>query len=73
MTTINNATPLSQMLNNAFEKFDKDRDGKLNSDEFKTFNEILKPGIATDDQESQPSTMANAWTTTATDWSVRMR
>ena len=50
MTTINNASPLSQMLNNAFEKFDKDRDGKLNSDEFKTFNEILKPGIATDEK-----------------------
>jgi hypothetical protein len=50
VTTINNATPLSQMLNNAFEKFDKDRDGKLNADEFKTFNEILKPGIATDEQ-----------------------
>ena len=50
MTTINNASPLSQMLNNAFGKFDKDGDGKLNSDEFKTFNEILKPGIATDEQ-----------------------
>lgn len=38
------------MLNNAFGKFDKDGDGKLNSDEFKTLNEILKPGIATDEQ-----------------------
>ncbi|SOC90315.1 EF-hand domain pair [Rhizobium sp. AN5] len=50
MTTINNASPLSQMLNNEFAKFDKDGDGKLNSDEFKTFNEILKPGIALDEQ-----------------------
>ncbi len=50
MTTINNARPLSQMLNNEFAKFDKDGDGKLNSDEFKTFNEILKPGIALDEQ-----------------------
>ncbi len=49
MTTINNASPLSQMLNKAFEKLDRDGDGKLNSEEFKTFNEILKPGIATDD------------------------
>ncbi|CAN7531090.1 hypothetical protein LJR098_004983 [Rhizobium sp. LjRoot98] len=42
--------PLSQMLNNAFGKFERDGDGKLNSDEFKTFNEILKPGIDTDEQ-----------------------
>jgi len=34
------------MLNNAFTRFDRDRDGTLNSDEFKAFNEILKPGIA---------------------------
>jgi hypothetical protein len=32
------------------ESADKDGDRKLNSDEFKTFNEILKPGIATDEQ-----------------------
>ncbi|CAN7734043.1 EF-hand domain-containing protein [Neorhizobium sp. LjRoot104] len=38
------------MLNKAFEKFDRDGDGKLNSDEFKTFNEILRPGIAIDGQ-----------------------
>ena len=50
MTSINNTTPLSQMLNNAFAKFDRDGDGKLDSDEFRTFNEILKPGIATDEQ-----------------------
>ncbi|MDS7598376.1 hypothetical protein [Agrobacterium tumefaciens] len=50
MTTTNNASPLSQMLNNAFEKFDRDGGGKLTSDEFKTFNEILKPDIATDEQ-----------------------
>lgn len=42
--------PLSQMLNNAFGKFERDGDGKLNSDEFTTFNEILKPGIDTDEQ-----------------------
>ncbi len=49
MTSIGNSTPLSQMLNNAFAKFDRDGDGKLNSDEFKKFNEILKPSIAVDD------------------------
>jgi len=49
MTTIDkNGTPLSQMLNKAFTAFDRDRDGKLNTDEFKNFNEILKPGIAVD-------------------------
>ncbi|WP_426239489.1 EF-hand domain-containing protein [Pararhizobium sp. DWP1-1-3] len=36
-------------MNNAFAKFDKDGDGKLNADEFKKFNEILKPGMALDD------------------------
>ncbi|MCW0001006.1 hypothetical protein OE766_22490 [Pararhizobium sp. YC-54] len=36
LTSINNANPLSQMLNNAFAKFDKDGDGK--------------PGIANDEQ-----------------------
>ena len=71
MTTINNASPLSQMLNNAFGKFDKDGDGKLNSDEFKTFNEIpVSPPMS---RESQPSTTANVWTTTVTDWSARMK
>jgi hypothetical protein len=50
VTSINNASPLSQMLNNAFAKFDKDGDGKLNSNEFKKFNEILKPGTATEEQ-----------------------
>jgi Ca2+-binding EF-hand superfamily protein len=49
MTTIGNSNPLSGMLNNAFAKFDKDGDGKLNGEEFKKFNEILKPGIAVDE------------------------
>jgi hypothetical protein len=37
------------MLNNAFSKFDRNGDGKLNAEEFRSFNEILKPGIAVDD------------------------
>jgi hypothetical protein len=49
MTSIDNSNPLGKMLNNAFAKFDKDGDGKLNADEFKKFNEILKPSIAVDD------------------------
>jgi Ca2+-binding EF-hand superfamily protein len=36
------------MLNNAFSKFDRNGDGKLNAEEFRNFNEILKPGIALD-------------------------
>jgi Ca2+-binding EF-hand superfamily protein len=36
------------MLNNAFSKFDRNGDGKLNAEEFKNFNETLKPGIALD-------------------------
>jgi Ca2+-binding EF-hand superfamily protein len=36
------------MLNNAFSKFDRDGDAKLNPEEFRSFNEILKPGIAVD-------------------------
>jgi Ca2+-binding EF-hand superfamily protein len=36
------------MLNNAFSKFDRNGDGKLNAEEFRNFNEILKPGVALD-------------------------
>nr|WP_210300787.1 EF-hand domain-containing protein [Rhizobium rhizoryzae] len=42
------------MLNKAFEKLDRDGDGKLNGDEFKTFNELLKPGIAVN-KEGKPT------------------
>jgi Ca2+-binding EF-hand superfamily protein len=48
-TTAATSTPLSQMLNNAFSKFDRDGDDKLNSQEFANFNEVLKPGIAVDE------------------------
>jgi Ca2+-binding EF-hand superfamily protein len=46
MTAVNGSNPLATMLNNAFTRFDRDRDGKLNHEEFNAFNEILKPGIA---------------------------
>ena len=48
MTSIGSSNPLAGMLNNAFSKFDRNGDGKLNAEEFKNFNEILKPGIAVD-------------------------
>ncbi|MGR9234838.1 EF-hand domain-containing protein [Rhizobium leguminosarum] len=46
-TTITN--PLTRMLDGAFTKFDQNKDGKLDTAEFKTFNELLKPGIAVDE------------------------
>jgi Ca2+-binding EF-hand superfamily protein len=48
--TVNNVSTntLTNMLDRAFIKFDQNSDGKLNSEEFASFNEILKPGTATD-------------------------
>lgn len=57
MTTT--ATQLSQMLNNAFTKFDRDGDDKLNSTEFANFNEVLKPGLKLDDK-GNPTVDMNA-------------
>jgi hypothetical protein len=48
MTVVGTSNPLAAMLNNAFSKFDKDSNGNLDSQEFTSFNEILKPGIAYD-------------------------
>lgn len=48
MTSVGSSNPLAGMLNNAFSKFDRNGDGKLNGEEFRNFNEILKPGIALD-------------------------
>ena len=48
MTAVGSSNPLAGMLNNAFSKFDRNGDGKLNAEEFRSFNEILKPGIAVD-------------------------
>jgi hypothetical protein len=48
MTAIATPNPLTAMLNNAFSKFDKDSNGNLDAQEFTSFNEILKPGIAYD-------------------------
>ncbi|TBY80645.1 hypothetical protein [Rhizobium leguminosarum] len=57
--TTSTATQLSQMLNNAFTKFDRDGDDKLNSGEFANFNEVLKPGLKLDDK-GNPTVDMNA-------------
>ncbi|MFP3547250.1 hypothetical protein SB748_27945 [Rhizobium sp. SIMBA_035] len=59
MTSATISTQLSQMLDNAFTKFDRDRDDKLNSEEFANFNEVLKPGLKLDDR-GNPSVDMNA-------------
>jgi Ca2+-binding EF-hand superfamily protein len=59
MTVTSTATQLSQMLNNAFTKFDRDGDDKLNSEEFASFNEVLKPGLKLDDK-GNPTVDMNA-------------
>lgn len=51
MTSIDRTNPLTNMLANAFNKFDKDGDGKLNAQEYRSFYEILKPGIALDEHK----------------------
>ena len=52
MTITNNLTnPLARMLDNAFTKFDADKNGKLNAEEYRSFYEILKPGIAVDEND----------------------
>ena len=48
LTSVGSSNSLAGMLNNAFPKFDRNGDGKLNAEEFRNFNEILKPGIALD-------------------------
>lgn len=51
LTSVGSSNPLTGMLNNAFSKFDRNGDGKLNAEEFRNFNEVLKPGIALDKDE----------------------
>lgn len=46
--TIENLNPLARMLDKAFLKFDQNNDGKLDTEEFKSFNQILLPGTALD-------------------------
>jgi len=49
MTAPVTGNPLSQMLNNAFTKLDRDGDNKLNADEFADFNQVLMPGLKLND------------------------
>lgn len=49
MTTASDTSPLAQMLNNAFTKFDRNGDNKLTGEELENFNQILMPGVAVDD------------------------
>jgi Ca2+-binding EF-hand superfamily protein len=48
MSLVDRAHSLPGMLDNAFTKLDRDKDGKLNAEEFRSFYEILTPGIAAD-------------------------
>jgi len=41
VTAINNAAPLSQMLNNAFGKFDRDGDGLVSQDEMNSTGVLM--------------------------------
>lgn len=44
--TTSQTNPLAAMLGKAFDKFDQNKDGKLDTAEFASFDEILKPGNA---------------------------
>jgi Ca2+-binding EF-hand superfamily protein len=48
MTSVSSKDPLAAMLDNAFTKFDRNRDGRLDREEFQTFDELLTPGLPTD-------------------------
>jgi Ca2+-binding EF-hand superfamily protein len=49
MTVSADASPLSQLLNKAFAKFDRNGDSKLTGTELDNFDQILRPGVALDD------------------------
>jgi hypothetical protein len=49
MNSVDNNNPLSVMLDNVFSKVDSNKDNKLDADEYKSFYEVLKAGIATND------------------------
>lgn len=51
MTSSIGTNSLSTMMGNAFIRLDLDKDGKLNGAEFKSFYEVLKPGIALDEDK----------------------
>ena len=49
MAVAADTAPLSQLLNKAFAKFDRDGDSKLTGDELDNFDQILRSGVALDD------------------------
>jgi Ca2+-binding EF-hand superfamily protein len=46
MSSVNTDNSLSVMLDKAFGKFDRNQDNKLDGEEYKSFYEVLRPGIA---------------------------
>ncbi|MGA0610842.1 EF-hand domain-containing protein [Caldimonas sp. KR1-144] len=48
-SAVGGPSSLPSMLGKAFDKIDVDSDRRMSRDEFKAFYEILKPGIATDE------------------------
>lgn len=53
MSAIDPNNGMNVMLDKAFARFDRNHDNKLDSDEYKSFYEILKNGIAMD-KDNQP-------------------
>jgi Ca2+-binding EF-hand superfamily protein len=53
MSTIDTNNRMETMLDNAFSRFDRNQDKKLDSEEYKSFYEILRNGIAMD-KNNQP-------------------
>lgn len=49
MEIMNGADPVSKLLDSAFTRVDRNQDGKLNADEYKSFYEVLKAGVAIDE------------------------
>lgn len=49
MATAADTSPLTQMLNKAFTKFDRNGDNKLTGQELENFDQILMPGVVVDD------------------------
>jgi len=70
MTITNNLTnPLARMLDNAFTKFDANKDGKLNAEEYRSFYESLSPALRwmrTTNCPSASRSIEAAWTAVRT-------
>jgi Ca2+-binding EF-hand superfamily protein len=51
MSAVNSDNRLSAMLDNAFAKVDRNKDGQLDAQEYKSFYEVLRAGIAVDQND----------------------